>query len=43
MIFKLVQENDAIETHFTVEIQWLENLWDYENMFETGEVWATEC
>ena len=21
MIFKLVQENDAIETHFTVEIQ----------------------
>ena len=26
----------------TVEFQWLENLWDYENMFETGIVRAIE-
>ena len=27
----------------TVEIQWLEQLWNHENMFETGEVRAYEC
>ena len=26
----------------TVELQWLEHLWDYENLFETGVVRATE-
>ena len=26
----------------TVELQWLEHLWDYENMFETGVVRAIE-
>ena len=26
-----------------VEFQWLEHLWDYENMFETGVVRANEC
>ena len=27
----------------TVELQWLEHLWDQENMFETGVVRANEC
>ena len=27
----------------TVELQWLEHLWDYENMFGTGVVRANEC
>ena len=27
----------------TVELQWLEHLWDYKNMFETGVVRASEC
>ena len=27
----------------TVELQWLEHLWNYENMFETGVVRANEC
>ena len=27
----------------TVELQWLEYLWDHENMFETGVVRANEC
>ena len=26
----------------TVEFQWLEHLWDYENLFETGVVRAIE-
>ena len=26
----------------TVELQWLEHLWDHENLFETGEVRANE-
>ena len=25
-----------------VELQWLEQLWDYENLFETGVVQATD-
>ena len=27
---------------YTVELQWLEHLWDYENLFETGVVRAIE-
>ena len=27
----------------TVEIKWLEHLWNHENMFETGVVRANEC
>ena len=27
----------------TVELQWLEHLWNHENMFETGVVRAIEC
>ena len=27
----------------TAELQWLEHLWDHENMFETGVVRANEC
>ena len=28
---------------YTVELQWLEQLWKYENMCETGVVRANEC
>ena len=28
---------------FTVEFQWLEHLWNHENMFEAGVVRANEC
>ena len=35
-LFKMVSEN-------TVELQWLEHLWNHENMFETGVVRANEC
>ena len=28
---------------YTVELQWLEHLWNHENMFETGVVRAKEC
>ena len=28
---------------FTAELQWLEHLWNPENMFETGAVQANEC
>ena len=27
---------------YTVELQWLEHLWEYENEFETGVVRANE-
>ena len=27
----------------TDELQWLEHLWNHENMFETGGVRANEC
>ena len=27
----------------TVKLQWLEYLWDYENMFQTGVIRASEC
>ena len=27
---------------YTVELQWLEHLWDHENLFETGVVRANE-
>ena len=28
---------------YTVELQWLEHLWNHANMFETGVVRANEC
>ena len=28
---------------YTVELQWLEHLWNHENMFERGVVRANEC
>ena len=31
-----------VNFHSTVEHQWLEHLWDYENVLETGVVRATE-
>ena len=34
-------EDDSLP--YTVELQWLEHLWNYENMFETGVVRANEC
>ena len=33
--------NDSLPC--SVELQWLEHLWNYENMFETGVVRAKEC
>ena len=27
----------------TAELQWLEHLWNHENIFETGEVRVNEC
>ena len=32
-----------LEDASTVELQWLEHLRDFENMFKTGEVRANEC
>ena len=32
-----------VEIINTVELQWLEHLWNHENMFETGVVRANEC
>ena len=32
----------TIEETYKVELQWLEHLWDYENLFETGVVRAIE-
>ena len=36
---------DSLSSCFldTVELQWLEQLWNHENMFETGVVKANEC
>ena len=31
-----------IQVTSTVELQWLEHLWDYENLFEAGVVRAIE-
>ena len=28
---------------YTVELQWLEHLWNHENMFKKGVVRANEC
>ena len=36
---EIKEENISI----TVELQWLEHLWDHKNMFETGVVRANEC
>ena len=30
-------------TTYSVELQWLEHLWNHENMFETGVIRANEC
>ena len=49
-IWKIIQYNVTFEWRsvcvsklFTVEFQWLQHLWNHENMFETGIVWANEC
>ena len=39
----LVCEASASNIIITVELQWLEHLWNHENMFETGVVRANEC
>ena len=31
-----------LEVSISVELQWLENLWDYKNLFKTGVVRAIE-
>ena len=28
---------------YKIELQWVEHLWNHENMFETGVVRANEC
>ena len=33
----------AVFKVYTVELQWLEHLWNHENMFETRVVRANEC
>ena len=43
-----VREEIVVELWFnvtvnTVELQWLEHIWDHENMFKTGVVRASEC
>ena len=35
-------KNGAQPLPYTVKLQWLEYLWDYENLFETGVVRAIE-
>ena len=32
-----------IQHIYTVELKWLEHLWNYEKIFETGVVGANEC
>ena len=39
----LVSEAVFLNIIFTVELQWLEHLWNHENMFETWVVRANEC
>ena len=34
---------DSNRNYYTVELQWLEHLWNHENMVETGVVRANEC
>ena len=36
-------DHEGILYYNTVELQWLEHLWNHENMFETGVVGAGEC
>ena len=31
------------EKGYTVELQWLEHLWNHKNVFESGVVRANEC
>ena len=33
----------TVRTTFTAELQWFEQLWNHEKMFETGVVRANEC
>ena len=39
---KLLHVFRCLEPH-TAELQWLEHLWNHENMFERGVVRANEC
>ena len=34
--FKVRLSNLVLQLEYTVELQWLEQLWNHENMFETG-------
>ena len=40
--WRVVLVDQILRTGYTVELQWLEHLWDHENMFETGVVRASE-
>ena len=41
-ILSIRDPNSLIRDSNTVELQWLEHLWDHQNMFETGVVRANE-
>ena len=34
---------EDVDDSLPFELQWLEHLWNHENMFETGVVQANEC
>ena len=42
LLKKLFWKNTVFHLPTTVELQWLEHLWDHENLFETGVVRANE-
>ena len=41
-LYTIGVESDLSEA-YTVELQWLEHLWDHDNLFETGVVRVNEC
>ena len=43
MIFKNKIYLEVSLQQYTVGLQWLEHLWNHENMFETKVVQANEC
>ena len=38
-----VNPQQRLSKSITIELQWLEHLWNHENMFETEVVPANEC
>ena len=42
LVFEFASKDGKEWVQNTVELQWLEHLWGYENLFETGVVRANE-